>query len=109
MNLNDKINEIENSLVDFYEDSLIDDLYSALRTKNYTKALKISNEFLENNPDMAYSYYQRGVCKYKLGFILAAAEDFTKCIDMKPNKNPEVYYLRGVCNSFIIDFERAAI
>jgi len=50
---------------------------------------------LQNNPDYAEAYYQRGIVRFKLENFLGAYKDFTQAIQLNP-RLAEAYYYRGL-------------
>jgi tetratricopeptide (TPR) repeat protein len=108
MNLDDKINEIEESLKDFYEMELREEMWLAFKAEDYEKLLKITNLLLDSDAEYSTHYFYRGIAKYKLGYLRAAAVDFTNCLDIDEELYIEAYYYRGICNDNTMDFERAA-
>lgn len=109
MDLNDKVDEIEESLKDFYEQELSKDMCIALKAKKYEELLTITNELIESDPELGGYYFYRGIAKYKLGFLRAAAVDFTNCLEIDAELYFTAYYYRGICNDCIMDFEKAAM
>ena len=54
------------------------------------------------------AYNNRGLVKYKLGYINAAIEDYTKAIVLDPNDGIP-YYNRGLCKEELQDFDGACL
>jgi tetratricopeptide (TPR) repeat protein len=79
------------------EQGAIQDFIQALRLAPGTDAKVAENfiQLLQNSPDSADTYYQRGLVRLKLEDYWGAFRDFSQAIRLKPNF-ADAYYYRGL-------------
>lgn len=75
----------------------------AEKQERYNDAITHYTKAIDLNPELAKSYYNRGVVYLDTGDFVAAIEDFKKAIVLYP-EDAEAYYNRGVAYSNIDGF-----
>src|SRR5687768_12466428 len=79
---------------------------SKAKMKNYRESIIDYNLAIENEPDNADAYIQRGNARYELAEFVKALEDYTKAIELNPS-SAEAYYRRGNTKAKIQDYKGA--
>lgn len=65
------------------------------------------SEFLKNNPEDTFSYFQRGLCYLYNNDYKNALDDLYKCEKLSKKKNPDVLYNIGKCYEGTGDWDEA--
>lgn len=65
---------------------------SQLYAEKYTDAIETFNTVIRVKPQLAESYFLRGIAKYNLMDYLGAEQDYTKAIELKPNLTAALRY-----------------
>ena len=74
--------------------------------KDYEGAIALFNQTLQDQPDLAEAYYQRGLAHFKLGDFQAAISDYTSTLHIESDK-AKVYFARGLAHLSAHQLDRA--
>ncbi|MEM1253956.1 MAG: tetratricopeptide repeat protein [Cyanobacteria bacterium P01_H01_bin.21] len=63
--------------------------------KDYEGAISLFNQILQDQPELAEAYYQRGLAHFKLGDFQAAIADYTSTLHIESD-DAKVHFARGL-------------
>ena len=73
---------------------------------DYQMAMQNYDKSIQLNAKNCISFYERGICKMKMGRLLDALSDFTFALQLNPDMS-NAYFQRGMCYFRLNNKERA--
>ncbi|MDR2033112.1 MAG: tetratricopeptide repeat protein [Helicobacteraceae bacterium] len=85
---------------------ILDRAKIALNNKNYQETIRLCNDAIRIDPNLALAYFSRGLAYHNLGDTSKAIADYTQAIKIKP-KNALAYLIRGLAYGQLSDYDKA--